>query len=374
MIVLFSQCTLLKLETEQEPLTNYEINTRNLLYRAGNQLVLNFNDACDSLQDQTTDVIVKQQVLILKLNFIRGVEEVVYQNPPLYAFVDTWIFLEQVGRYIESEEFKTISKDSTNILSNCVNQMRQNFDEFAKETLHKSKYNDSYEFVMQYVQDHPITNLDFVRTTPLQDYNEFNQIPDTAFIVTTGTLPQVMSELNSQLQFKSSALSSQLKWETQLIAINAGVDSVNVQATLDSISIKIDRFNKLVEQSPERFQQGLNQLIEETSPLLIQLNQQWSYSLKVLHNERVALDSMILRERAALDSIVQRERAVAFKEMNKLGVEVTKTAIQQLKDMISSILIYLILLFVVILVVPFTMGFYSGKWATYHKQKRDNKP
>ncbi|QZT38629.1 hypothetical protein K5X82_06965 [Halosquirtibacter xylanolyticus] len=372
--LLFTSCSLLKFETEQVPLSNYEVNTRELLQRQGSLSILAFNDICDSIRNNTTSLELKEATLRLKLNFVSGMEATVYQNPPIYALIDTWIYVSQVSSYLSNDDMaKIIGKHSVYLRSE-VTKVKEDFDAFAKRTLRITHYSRKKKFVDEYSSNHLITSIDLERDSPFSDYTEYEGIPDTSFVKTTGTLSQVMSDFSNRVKFNSNALPKKVKWESQIIAMSAGIDSVNIQATLDSIQIQIERFNKIVEESPEMFQEGLDRLVAETTPLLRNIDIQWANSLRTIHHERVALDSMILRERLAFDSMIQREREIAFVKVNEMAVDVTKEAIRSVKETISSILIYIILLFVVILVIPFTMGYYSGKWATHHKRKKQCKP
>ncbi|QZE13732.1 hypothetical protein K4L44_14355 [Halosquirtibacter laminarini] len=365
-MLLVSGCSLLKIETEQVPLTNYEVNIRELLQRQGVTSIELFNNHCDSLLYATNSIQEKQSLIRLKLNFLSGIESSMYQNPPIYALVDTWIFIGQVDELLSSDRLKY---DGINH-NMKLDSLYRGFCEFSKSTLRRADYKQKLNFVSAYIKEHKMTSIELDKSSPLDAYLQSEQIPDTAFIHTTGTLPQVMSDMNNRITFKSGAVTDKLRMESKLLALKAGVDSVNVQATLDSIQIQFDRFNTLVQQTPDQFHEEMQHLIQNVSPLLVRIDRQWGNTLTLIHHERVAVDSLIARERFNMDQLIAREREIAYQRIDDMAVNVTKQAMSSVEDMVSSVLIYVILFFIVILVVPFAMGFLSGRWSEKHKNRK----
>jgi hypothetical protein len=78
---------------------------------------------------------------------------------------------------------------------------------------------------------------------------------------------------------------------------------------------------------------------------------------------------MVLREREEFYEFFSEERKVISKEAEVLSKELVDEAMQGVTDLVKSILIYLILLFAVILFIPFGMGYYTGKIVA--KRKKD---
>jgi len=85
--------------------------------------------------------------------------------------------------------------------------------------------------------------------------------------------------------------------------------------------------------------------------------------------ERQAIDTLIKRERIAFDSIILRERQAMTFEAGEISVRVVDQAMLHVKDLTGTLLFYIVLLFAVLLFLPFLLGYFAGK---IHQKNRHN--
>ena len=88
-----------------------------------------------------------------------------------------------------------------------------------------------------------------------------------------------------------------------------------------------------------------------------------------LSKEREIIAKALKEERIALDSIILRERIALSKEAEVLGVQLLDNSMIHLKDIIKTVLGYLIILLAVIIFLPFLIGYYTGKTFSKNKNK-----
>ena len=118
---------------------------------------------------------------------------------------------------------------------------------------------------------------------------------------------------------------------------------------------------QVAESTPELLEEAIIKFRMEMRPLLYDVTEQIVLTRGYLTNERQAIDSIIYRERVALDTLIVRERKALAEEAKVLSSQVVNDVMSHVKGIISTVLIYLIILFAVILFIPFGLGYYTGR-------------
>lgn len=149
-----------------------------------------------------------------------------------------------------------------------------------------------------------------------------------------------------------------------------GLDSLQIKNVMATIELKVDRLSHIAENTPEKLNLALQSFSKDMSILFYSLNGQIDFVTERLTLERQAIDTIIMRERLALDHMVLREREALSIEASELTVKVVDNAMLHLKDLTATILFYVVLLFAVLLFLPFAMGYFAGK---IHQKNKDNK-
>ncbi|MCX7552008.1 hypothetical protein [Xanthomarina sp. F2636L] len=105
--------------------------------------------------------------------------------------------------------------------------------------------------------------------------------------------------------------------------------------------------------------------------LFYSLNEQIVFVSERMLLERQAIDTIIRRERIALDSIILRERKAVAIEAADISVRVVDEAMVYIKDLTGTLLLYFVLLFTILLFLPFLLGYFVGK--IHQKNKHHEK-
>ena len=83
--------------------------------------------------------------------------------------------------------------------------------------------------------------------------------------------------------------------------------------------------------------------------------------MQSLSSDVMSIDTMLMRERVVLDSIVMRERIALTAKADTLVETGIEKAFEGLGNMLQKLIIYFILLFIVVLGLPFYLGYLTGK-------------
>ncbi len=170
--------------------------------------------------------------------------------------------------------------------------------------------------------------------------------------------------------FSSNHTAKQIQWNTELVLAQNGVDSIVVDSIIRKLDYQIERFVTTVENSPESLDSALSNFRREIYPIFESIDNTLILSVDKLREERIALDEMVQREREEFYAFFSEEREVLTEEVEVLSKELVDEAMLGVTDLIKGILFYLILLFAVILFIPFGMGYYTGKLVS---NKKNNK-
>ena len=134
------------------------------------------------------------------------------------------------------------------------------------------------------------------------------------------------------------------------------------------IDLKVDRLSDIAENTPEKLNMALHSFSKDMGVLFFSLNDQIEFVSERMSIERQAIDTLIMRERLALDKIVLREREALSLEASELTIKVVDNTMIHLKDLAGTVLFYIVLLFAILLFLPFALGYFAGK--THQKNKQ----
>jgi len=177
-------------------------------------------------------------------------------------------------------------------------------------------------------------------------WNDYSEIPDSLAVETVGSLPETVSDLTSRLTHYSTELPLQANWNADLIIRESGLDSLNIGRNLDSLSIMINNLNQMILESPE----FIDSVMIELTPLFNRIDRRWTLTLRILQKEREILLNAFRLEREAV-----------MKDLDKISQNVAQIMMDNVKALIKEILIYVIIILIILLGLPFTFGYIVGK-------------
>ncbi len=367
-VSLIHSCSLVKIESEQKPLPLRELNTRLLTQSFVQDASNRIEIAADSILANSNTIETQTNALKWKMNALTAFRKVGFQTSPNLALMDTWTLMIGINDFFKTEKTDSLFDSYSDLAKTTSTKNLQQIEKNAKEVLTEKEYATHKEFAYSFAKNNPIKSIHFKHNPVRKSYLEFKRIPDSLAVTTVGTLSEVVADFSNKMTYTSENTGKQLRWNTELLLKEKGLDSIQVQKVMDSINIKFERLVILAETSPELFQTALSGFKNDMGQLFGNLNQGLQYSVNRLAIERALLGDALSEERIALDSIILRERtalSIEAKEITKIAVNDTMTHV---KDMITSILFYLIILLAVIIFLPFFIGYQTGKIRAKNKK------
>lgn len=369
----FTSCSLVKIESEQKPLSKQDLNIRVLTQSVVNEASNRIEFAADSIIGSTSHTELQKHAYRWKLETLNTFKNTAFQSSPKLALMDTWTYMAQVLKFMETdsaiEYFGVYTPYVKKVSQDNVNAIEQKSRGFFKP----ERFLQYQTFAHQYAETHPLSKENLKHNSVRAEYIEFLKVPDSLAFTTVGTLSEVMSNFSDKLSYSTDAAAKQFKWSTELMLKEKGFDSLQIKEVMATIELKVDRLSAIAENTPEKLNVALQSFSKDMSILFFGLNDQIEFVSERLSLERQAIDTIIMRERLALDHIVLREREALSAEASELTMKVVDNAMVHLKDLTGTILFYVVLLFAVLLFLPFAMGYFAGKIHQKNKQNKHDK-
>ncbi|MGL4411339.1 MAG: hypothetical protein ACRCZM_00550 [Bacteroidales bacterium] len=352
-------CSLFTLEmkSDSEPLPKRELNIRVVTQQFALDAFSEIERVNDSVRNETKNLNYIANTLLWSINLQSGLQQSVLQQKPQIALIDTWAFLEQVRRYVDSPETVELFGEVREKPLQLTISLHEAIEKISRRLVSSSDYSQIREFVYDFADRHPFEDLKFKRVSVYEDWIKHNNIADSMSVVTVGTIPEVMSDFANRMMMLSNTLGKGSKWQLEYFAASNGITAESTQAMADSISYRIELFQKFLDNSPELIDFTITRFEEEVTPMI------------ELFDRRVAITmAQLSEERIALDSLVARERREIMIQVDSISENLLRVVMQEAKGLIATYLVYVTIFFAVIIFLPFAIGFFTGRVFTRIKR------
>lgn len=362
-LVFLSSCSLFSvdLNTGVEPLPSRELNTRILVHEFANDFSNQVEQLADSIINTTNDKDVKLNALYWKINAIGMSRQVIFQTVPYVSLVDTWTFCKQQSDFLNVGEGNALFSEFQANANRVAKKLETDIALIARVVSSRRDYNIYKKFVEQYAKDHPFEDVFFNRGSILTEVNAALGNADSTAVNTVGTMPEAVSDLSSRMNDYSNNIPKMARWRTQAYLYEAGIDSVDIKAVMDSINLLTSRISYIAKNSPELLDSAIMKLNKELTPLVNRLDKKWSETLWKMGEERIALMESLDQQRLALSETVAEEREVIMADLNVLAKELVEQSWVHIKELIVKSLFLILLILIVMLGIPFSLGYITGR-------------
>ncbi|MGL4993687.1 MAG: hypothetical protein ACRC6R_06125 [Bacteroidales bacterium] len=349
------------MKSDSEPLPKRELNIRVVTQQFALDAFSEIERVNDSVRKETKDLNYIANTLLWSINLQSGLQQSVLQQKPQIALIDTWAFLEQVKRYVDSPATNDLFGEVRHQPLELTLALHGAIEKISQRLLSSNEYSHIKDFVYAFADRHPFEDLKFKRVSVYEDWIKHNNIADSMSVVTVGTIPEVMSDFANRMMMLSNTLGKGSKWQLEYLAASNGITAESTQAMADSISYRIELFQKFLDNSPELIDFTISRFDEEVTPMIELFDRRVAITMAQLSEERVALDSLIARER--------REIMI---QVDSISENLLRVVMQEAKGLIATYLVYVTIFFAVIIFLPFAIGFFTGRIFTRSKNKKNN--
>ena len=372
--IALSGCSLLeiKLDSQTTPLTKQELNARIMTREYAKSFFTQVENAADhtAMLYSDSDTLHQSYVLLWKIHSEQGLQAAAYQTSPIAALIDTWVFAAQMERFYVADSGKELFK-SEDVKETSISLSKQ-ARSLAKSIMTSNDFKLSEEFVEQFVEDNPFTDISFKRTPAYRDWLKYTEKNETDAVQTLGTMPEAMGDASDRLSLMAEQTPKLISWKAELVALNSSLTGEDLSLTLANLRDTSASLQDFIENNPEYMKNLAEIMSAEIQPLINDLSVKTDQKLDKLTLERIALEKMVTREREALikmiaserieiADIVAKERAQFTQDLDRVSQDVVALAIDKLMDLIKGVIIYFILFILVVFFAPLGIGYWLGK-------------
>jgi hypothetical protein len=354
-------CSLISLKTPEHPLSTRDLNARILTRELASQFQSAVGRCAANIAATEQDAAVLDNSLRWEIAAVAASRGASTQMAPMLSLLDTWALAAQM------QAFMAAGAPGGALFGAHQEAVRQVSGDFAdgattlaRRLLSASDFTRYQAFVEQYAQQHPLVDLTFARASVVELWSR-EQGSEVKLIDSLGTVPEAMADTAQRLQIYGDTVPPQLMHETELALRQSGYSRAEVDAGLAKLDERFARLADVAQSAPQLVQGAIADVRQSLREVVDRLDASSRETTAALNAERAALFSNIQSEREAMVTAVDTQRKAFAADATRVADRVVTTAGEQLRRLVAEVLLLLILVFAVVLGLPFAAGYFVGR-------------
>lgn len=367
-------CSLLKFELSSDavPLTPEQQQLRMVAREFGERFFTAVEKTATEIQSADTKNIYKENAILWKINAEAVAIDAIYKNQPAIAFIDMWAFTIQMEQFFTTDTAKELFGEWRQVILTTATQMRKDIEVIARNQFSSADYKKIVAFLDTYVKDNPVIDLTFKRYPIYSVWLAKTEAENKAIEeskdenkkvtpTTVGTLPEVMSDLSDRMAALTRQVQKNVLWQTELLALNGDVDVKLLGKTVDNVYYSSVQLKDIFINKEHSMEFLANQFALQLYPLVTDLDTMFTSYMNILQQEGARFSFTLSNERVAIERLIERERIAILEKVDEIRELALEQVMQEVTNLIKSVLWLLIILFAIILCIPFGFGVMFGR-------------
>jgi hypothetical protein len=354
-------CSLISLKSPERPLSDRDMNTRILTREFSYHFISAVQQRADEIAAGETDPNVIANTLRWKIGAAEESQRAAMRLAPAMSLLDTWALAEQMKAFLSPGNpggalfgmhqpaalslASELDEDATTLAGRLVS---------GKDL---QKYRD---FVQMYSREHPLTSLDFVRTSVVELWTQ-SQGADFKLIDSLGTIPEAMADVSDRVKISSDALASQAMWRTQLALRDAGYSGNDLRSALRQLDDRLAKVANTAENAPQLMHDAVGEVRQSVFEALDRVDRSSAALIEKLSAQRQALTADLHTERDTMLAAADTQRKALAQDVSRIADQVVKSSGEQVRALAREVLLLLVVLALVVLGLPFWAGYMVGR-------------
>lgn len=347
---LLAGCSLLKVSVSTgDPLPEADMRLRTMTRGFYYDLADEVARAADSVAATAAEGPVRIAAVRWKIRATRAGVEAAMQGNPEVALADMWILCRRMNEDFARMPDSLLFGPQSDIARATAARLDTAAERLARQTLDADRHALMERFVGEYVRENPVSEVQASNTT--LRWIEYLRANGVEFDNATGTIAEVLSDVNDRLSGQTQQISNSLGWSKEILEMQLRQDSIHleVRAQLDSLERNFKRLVVVAEHVPQITDKMLEDLRAQATLLIGAMN--------------ASVDNLFGnfdRQRMELESYVTRERRELVEQLHASASEVTQQALDAVPGLVGRVLLYVVLALIVLIGGPFALGFWLG--------------
>jgi hypothetical protein len=352
-------CSLFSISTPDKPLPQRDLNARMQTREFASNFAVRVEVAANTIAAGSADSAVQLSALRWKLSASKASLHSATQMTPMMALLDTWALTEQMQQYFASGAGMMVFGTQQNTAREVADGLAVDARKLVRGLCSDAEFAKYEEFVGRYVREQPFSDLSFARTSIVDRWvSETNQ--QATFVQSVGTISQSMNDVSERMRMLGERAPLHAVWETRLALGESDFGRADFSHTLAQANESLDRLSRLAESSPEQFRDGIVDLRKSMLAVSDRFDASWGQMIRTVDEQRAALAVNVREEREASVLAFDAARVALAKDAEHITTQAIESGGAQVRALVREIVLYGILLFIVLLGLPFVAGYYVG--------------
>ena len=325
--------------------------------------------AADVIAAGTEDAGMRANALRWKIGASVASRRAAYRPEPELALVDTWAFAVQMEQFLGEGAGRALFGGQQQSALDTARALAREAEALAARRLDAGALADYRKLVGDYTAAERLSDLSFERAPIAPQWREMlaRRIAKSVTVA-----PEALADASDRLDIYGRRIPDELRWRAELALLESGIRPADLSHALKRFEEELAKLSALAQKQPELALERLAVFQAEMTRLLDGFDRRWGETLGMLQVERamlakdleamrVAMDATIERERKALYLAISAERAALAADATRIGKELGPLLIAKLGAVATEMLIWMILLVLILVGVPFAAGFLTGR-------------
>lgn len=357
-------CSLISLKSPERPLSTRDVNTRLLTRQYSAYFMVTVERCADEISAE--DDKAASNALRWKIAAVSESEKTATQLSPTMSLLDTWTFSLQMRDFLAAGApggtLFGIQQDKAQLVALGL---AEDADALARKLIPADEFARYNNFAQQYVREHPLQSLSFVRPSVVVLWSR-DTGADVKLIDTLGTVPEAMANAGDTMKIYGENVPPLTMWKTELALREAGYSKGDVHAALAQLDERLARLSAVAQDAPELVHGAVTDVRHSIDEIVGRVDAASGALIKELSVERAALAENVRAEREAAVVAINAQRQAIAADAGRLAREIVQSSGQEVRQLAREMILLSLLLFLVILGVPFAAGYYVAR--TKHRR------
>ncbi len=358
-------CSLLKVHVATgDPLPEEDaevrLMTRGFYYDLSDGIVR----AADSVASASPDVRIKIRAIRWKMQATRAAVSAAMQPVPEVSLADTWILCRRMDEAFAAVPDSLLFGAQSPLARAAARRFAERAGSLARDVLTPDRYRLMSRFVDEYMEANPPAEADVASANTTLAWMRFLKANGVERAYASGSISEVLADMSDRVGGQTGQMASSLGWSKDILELRLQQDSIRTQIgrQLDSLDRNFRRIVLVMEHIPEISDAVAGSLNEQVQSLIGSMNAS-------VDNAFLSFD----RQRDELQHYVSAERETLVRELHTAADDAIRTALDGIPSLVGKVVGWLILLGVVVLGVPFALGFWLGGLRARVRQRKNQK-
>lgn len=361
MLLCITGCSLVSVKSPERPLSTRDLNTRILTREYSTHFIAAVVQSADQIGASEDDPAVVGNTLRWKIGAVAESQRAATQMAPAMSLLDTWALAVQMRAFLSEGHAggALFGRHQEAALTVAV-ELADDAEALAKRLIPAHEFGRYQKFVDSYSDEHPLQSLEFARASVVELWSRQSGT-DIKLVDSLGTIPEAMSDVADRLKMYSDSVPSRAMWKTQLTLRESGYSQTDVRSALNQLDSRLARLSTAADTAPGLVHDAIRDVRLSIRDVLDRVDASSRALINALDVERAALSATVRTEREAITGTVDTQRQAIALDAGKIADQVVRTTGEEVRRLAREVLLLLIVLFAVVLGLPFAAGYMVGR-------------